>query len=163
MAEPVCACTTHIVYLLHLKGGGHSWRSIFIYCVNSHTLVNITNSIINFKVHKNIQNKLHLFFVFNRLIQIKFLVLKSQCLPATVGGMVWYNFKLSAQPPIFHIAALYKDIAGYNIVQSLQMFIKYHVIVYFNIVMDFHSLKWRNKWSITLFGKRNGERVLPMA
>jgi len=57
------------------------------------------------------------------------------------GGMVWYNFKLSAQPPIFHIAALCEDIAGCNIVQSLQMFIKYHVIVYFNIVMDFHSLK----------------------
>jgi hypothetical protein len=139
----------------------HSWKSNFIHCVNSHTLVNFTNSIINFKVHKNIQNKLFLFFVFNRLIHIEFLVLKSQCLPATVGRKVWYNFKLSAQPPIFHIAALCEYIAGCNIVQPPQIFIKYHVIVYFNIFMDFHSLKWRNKRSITLFGRKKWREGTP--
>ena len=41
--------------------------------------------------------------------------------------------------------------------------LKCHVIAYFNMVMEFHSPKWKNKGSITLFSRKKRERVLPMA
>ena len=52
-------------------------------------------------------------------------------------------------------------IAGWNMVQPPLNFIRYHVLVYFNIAMEFHSLKWRDKRTITLFGRKGRREGTP--